>query len=131
MANCTPQSEPDLPVRVTRRISRRLADHDRTDALQLSSGRRRRGTLKYRPGYPDKPFTLTAFVGGYNDDHQHSGIRFVTPSQRHAGHDAETLAHRAEVYRNARQRHPAAGVVDSKLEPIATVRLTPEHGINN
>lgn len=97
-------------------------------------------TLKYRPGYPDKPFALVedarrwvaAFVGWYNDEHQHSGIRFVTPSQRHAGHDAEILARRAEVYRNARQRHPSRWSRGTRnWTPIATVRLNPEHGINN
>jgi transposase InsO family protein len=97
-------------------------------------------TLKYRPGYPDKPFALVevarrwvaAFVGWYNDDHQHSGIRFVTPSQRHAGHDAALLAHRAEVYRNARQRHPGRWSRGTRnWNPITTVRLNPEHGISN
>jgi hypothetical protein len=28
---------------------------------------------------------VAAFVGWYNDQHRHSGIRFVTPSQRHSG----------------------------------------------
>ena len=37
---------------------------------------------------------VAGFVGWYNDDHQHSGIRFVTPSQRHGGHDVAILAHR-------------------------------------
>jgi putative transposase len=97
-------------------------------------------TLKYRPGYPDKPFVLledarrwvAAFVGWYNDDHQHSAIRFVTPSQRHAGHDAAILARRAEVYRAARQRHPNRWSRNTRnWNPIETVRLNPEHGINN
>ena len=49
-------------------------------------------TLKYRPDYPRRPFQsveeacswVAAFVGWYNDQHRHSGIRFVTPSQRQA-----------------------------------------------
>lgn len=97
-------------------------------------------TLKYRPGYPDEPFALVddarrwvaVFVGWYNDEHQHSGIRFVTPSQRHAGHDAAILAHRAEVYRAARHRHPNRWRGSTRnWSPITTVRLNPEHGISN
>lgn len=97
-------------------------------------------TMKYRPSYPDKPFTLiedarrwvAGFVGWYNDDHQHSGIRFVTPSQRHGGHDVEILAQRVEVYRAARRRHPNRWSRSTRnWTPISTVRLNPEHGLNN
>ena len=50
-------------------------------------------TLKYRPAMPDKPFEtlfqarrwVTDLVRLYNNVHRHSAIRFVTPSQRHAG----------------------------------------------
>jgi hypothetical protein len=49
---------------------------------------------------------VAAFVGWYNDRHRHSGIRFVTPSQRHSG-EADAICHnRARVYEQARQRHP-------------------------
>jgi putative transposase len=51
------------------------------------------GTLKYTPAYPSKPFdSLEAarvwvhdFVCSDNEVHRHSGIRFVTPAQRHRG----------------------------------------------
>jgi transposase InsO family protein len=44
-------------------------------------------TVKYGPSYPDKPFADVAaarqwvqgFVRWYNQEHRHSGIRFVTP----------------------------------------------------
>jgi len=97
-------------------------------------------TLKYRPSYPDRPFLLVedarrwvaGFVDWYNDDHQHSGIRFVTPSQRHGGHDAAILTQRAEVYRVARRRHPNRWSRRTRnWTPITTVRLNPEHGLNN
>jgi putative transposase len=97
-------------------------------------------TLKYRPCYPDKPFArvedartwVASFVGWYNDEHQHSGIKFVTPSQRHAGHDAEILAHRAAVYREARSRNPSRWSRDTRdWTPVETVRLNPEHGLNS
>jgi hypothetical protein len=35
-----------------------------------------------------------------------SGIRFVTPSQRHSGKAIEICPHRARVYELARPRHP-------------------------
>jgi transposase InsO family protein len=71
-------------------------------------------TLKYRPEYPEKLFTdLTAarawvngFVRWYNKEHQHSAIKFVTPEQRHLGKDVEILAHRTEVYEQAKAKHP-------------------------
>ena len=66
-------------------------------------------TCKYRPDWPTKSFATKAdaqawmksFASGYNDDHLHSAIRFVTPNARHAGHDCATLANRAIFYANA------------------------------
>jgi len=49
---------------------------------------------------------VAAFVGWYNERHRHSGIRFVTPSQRHSGEAVEICRYRARVYELARQRHP-------------------------
>ena len=46
------------------------------------------------------------FVHWYNDEHRHSGIRYVTPAQRHAGQDRPMLAARHAVYQEARQRNP-------------------------
>ena len=97
-------------------------------------------TLKYRPSYPDKPFVLvedarawvTSFMSWYNDEHQHSGIRFVTPSQRHARHDVAILARRDSVYRAARRRRPGRWSRGTRnWTPITTVRLNPEHGLNS
>jgi len=39
-----------------------------------------------------------AFVHWYNFDHRHSGIRYVSPAQRHAGEDHAILATRHELY---------------------------------
>lgn len=97
-------------------------------------------TLKYRPSYPGKPFVLVedarrwvvGFVAWYNEEHQHSGIRFVTPSQRHDGHDVAILARRVEVYRVARARNPQRWSRHTRnWSPISTVRLNPEHGLND
>jgi transposase InsO family protein len=71
-------------------------------------------TLKYRPEYPHKPFAtieaarswVTAFVAWYNAEHRHSGIRFVTPDERHHGRENAVLANRERVYERARRRHP-------------------------
>ena len=71
-------------------------------------------TLKYRPEYPHKPFEtihdarawVAAFVRWYNAEHRHSGIRFVTPDERHYGRENAVLANRARVYERARRKHP-------------------------
>jgi putative transposase len=71
-------------------------------------------TLKYRPEYPEKPFTdlaaarawVNSFVRWYNEEHQHSAIKFVTPEQRHTGKDVEVLARRTQVYTQAKAKHP-------------------------
>jgi putative transposase len=63
-------------------------------------------TLKYRPWYPNKPFSsieeaeawVTEFVRWYNTEHLHSGICFVTPECRHQGHDILVLEKRKRVY---------------------------------
>jgi len=71
-------------------------------------------TLKYRPEYPHKPFEtlaaacawVTAFVAWYNTEHRHSGIRYVTPDERHHGRESDVLAKRIRVYERARRRNP-------------------------
>ena len=71
-------------------------------------------TVKYRPGYPRRPLRsqaeasawMMAFVDWYNHQHRHSGIRFVTPAQRHSGQALAIARQRADVYVRARQLHP-------------------------
>jgi len=71
-------------------------------------------TVKYRPDYPRKPFGskdqacqwVAEFVDWYNHRHRHSGIKFVTPQQRHNGQAMEISRHRAVVYERARQLNP-------------------------
>lgn len=41
-----------------------------------------------------------------NHQHNHSGLKFVTPAQRHAGHADAVLRRREQVYEAARQRCP-------------------------
>ena len=46
------------------------------------------------------------FVRWYNQDHKHSGLKFVTPAQRHSGQDTAIMERREQVYRAARNRNP-------------------------
>ncbi len=70
--------------------------------------------MKDRPVYPRRPFSsveeacawMAAFVNWTNAQHRHSGIRFVTPSQRHSGEAVAISHHRTRVYERDRQRHP-------------------------
>lgn len=71
-------------------------------------------TLKYRPTYPQRAFAdllaarqwVGTFVHWYNEEHRHSAIGFVTPSERHAGADIALLRNRVEVYEAAKAKHP-------------------------
>lgn len=71
-------------------------------------------TCKYRPDYPYKGFAslqearewVLSFVQWYNFVHRHSGIKFVTPHQRHSGQDIAILSARASLYEKARNQHP-------------------------
>jgi transposase InsO family protein len=56
-------------------------------------------TAKYRPEFPLKGFAdldaarqwALRFVQWYNYEHRHSGIRYVTPAQRHGADPTLTL----------------------------------------
>jgi putative transposase len=92
-------------------------------------------TAKYRPEFPVKGFAeldaarewAARFVHWYNDEHRHSGIRYVTPSQRHAGRDRGLLAGRHELYQRARQSNPRRWSGQTRdWTPVAAVTLNPE-----
>ena len=91
-------------------------------------------TLKYRPDMALSAFenllaarqSVTQLVHWYNDEHRHSAIQFVTPSQRHATFDAALLARRHAVYQQARENHPERWTGDTRnWERIAIVHLNP------
>ena len=71
-------------------------------------------TLKYSPAYQPKGFAsledakawVRWFVNWYNNEHHHSGLKYLTPAQRRSGKGAEILAKRHEVYEAAKARHP-------------------------
>lgn len=71
-------------------------------------------TCKYRPDYPYKGFAaledarswVLEFVHWYNVRHRHSGIKFMTPSQRHNGEAEGIATKRSAIYEAAKVRHP-------------------------
>ena len=99
-------------------------------------------TAKYRPEFPAKGFVdldsartwAAEFVRWYNVDHRHSGIRYVSPAQRHEGQDKDILVARHELYQRARRRNPARWTGDTRnWTYIDIVALNPErdHVISN
>jgi len=91
-------------------------------------------TLKYTPAYPSKPFGnlleaqkwVHQFVQWYNDEHCHSGIKYVTPNQRHQGLDKSLLAERKSVYEAAKKYNPARWSGQTwNWEPVMELWLNP------
>ena len=92
-------------------------------------------TAKYRPEFPTKGFAdleaarewAMRFVRWYNHEHRHSGIRYVTPAQRHVGQDGPLLAARHALYQHARQSNPRRWSGPTRnWTPIPLVTLNPE-----
>ena len=92
-------------------------------------------TAKYRPGFPAAGFADLAgarqwaadFAHWYNHEHRHSGIRYVTPAQRHAGEDRPLLAARHALYQQARAANPRRWSSHTRnWAPIGAVTLNPE-----
>jgi hypothetical protein len=66
-------------------------------------------------------------VHWYNFGHRHSGIRYVSPAQRHAGDDHAILAARHALYSQARKRNPARWSRHTRNWcPVGPVTLNPE-----
>ena len=71
-------------------------------------------TMKYRPKYPFKGFSnldearkwVAKFVHWYNMEHLHSGIKFITPYQRHYHLDKEIMTKRTRIYELAKAKYP-------------------------
>lgn len=96
-------------------------------------------TCKYRQDWPAKGFATKAaaqawvksFASWYNCEHLHSAIRFVTPIERHEGHDHSTLTRRASLYANARAQNPQRWSGRTRnWQPAGPVWLNPENEIN-
>jgi putative transposase len=91
-------------------------------------------TLKYCPSYPSNPFQSTdeakvwvkEFVHWYNCIHLHSGIKFVTPNDRHNGKDKQILEARKLVYAKAKKKQPNRWSKDIRnWDMINEVELNP------
>jgi putative transposase len=92
-------------------------------------------TLKHVPAYPRLPFAdiasaqrwVVRFVEWYNSAHRHSAIRYVTPDERHFGHEHGILARRHQLYERARRSNPERWTRATRdWTPIALVVLNPE-----
>jgi putative transposase len=92
-------------------------------------------TLKHAAAYPKLPFAdveaacrwVTRFVAWYNSEHRHSGIRYVTPDQRHFGHETPILVRRSSLYELARKTNPERWSRSTRnWTPIGQVVLNPE-----
>ena len=92
-------------------------------------------TLKYRPWWPENGFHkiddarawVSRFVNWYNLEHKHSGIKYVTPDERHRGLDMKILAARKSIYMLAHQQHPERWSKQLRnCDYIAEVHLNPE-----
>jgi len=114
---------------VTRSLSRPRVSNDNPYSESLF------GTVKTRPNYPTGAFASLAaarlwvekFVRWYNTEHRHSGIRFVTPEQRHSGEDVAILKKRTKVYEHARKCRPERWTGGVRIwSRIEEVRLNPE-----
>ena len=72
-------------------------------------------TTKYHHSWPKDGFNtlgearlwVNHFVDWYNKVHKHSGIKYVTPEQRHKGLDKEILENRKAIYAKAQQENPS------------------------
>ncbi|GKT12241.1 MAG: putative transposase [Thiomicrorhabdus sp.] len=96
-------------------------------------------TLKYCPQWPSIGFStlensrewMLKFEQFYNNEHRHSGIRYVTPNERHQQQDKRLLAQRKAVYELAKSKYPErwSGRQTRNWIPIGAVSLNPDREI--
>lgn len=71
-------------------------------------------TIEYRPEFPSIPFEsiehaqswIEGWIFGYNTQHMHRSIPFVTPDDRHHGREQYILANRQKVCAKGQRRNP-------------------------
>jgi putative transposase len=92
-------------------------------------------TMKYTPAYPKLPFAdaesarrwVERFVCWYNTQHRHSGIRYVTPDERHSGREGAILERRQALYARARRANPERWTGSTRnWTPVGHVTLNPQ-----
>ena len=71
---------------------------------------------------------MLEFVHWYNVRHRHSGIKFVTPAQRHSGEDRIIIEQRIATYKSAKKKNPErwSGNIRNWILP-EKVHLNPEN----
>ena len=94
---------------------------------------------RYYPSYPTEGFEslqaarewMTRFVYWYNTKHRHSGIKHVTPEERHTGADIAILEKRKAPYEAAKTRNPSRWSGNTRnWDRINKVWLNPERSSN-
>jgi len=97
-------------------------------------------TVKYMPSFPYKGFSsikearswVFKFAKYYNNEHRHSGLKFLTPNQRHNGESDDIIAHRNKVYQAAKTKHPERWSASTRNWSLSeTVYLNPENENKN
>lgn len=92
-------------------------------------------TVKYCPQWPVSGFRnidgardwVDGFVRWYNTIHKHSGIKYVTPEERHTGFDMVILSKRDEIYQKAKRENPGRwSQATRNWGFISEVKLNPE-----
>lgn len=95
-------------------------------------------TAKYSALWPERPFGDLAaarqwvqrFVIGYNGEHRHSGLQYVTPDQRHRGEAGALLEQRKAVYAAAKEKHPLRWTGEARCWQLEDrVWLNPEREV--
>ena len=84
-------------------------------------------TVKYMPAFPHNGFETIIgarewtheFAQYYNVEHRHSGLKYITPIQRHNGDYKKILENRKEILEAARAKQPerwTRGIQSCELE---------------
>jgi putative transposase len=91
-------------------------------------------TLKYCAEFPDRFDSMNhardfcrSFFDWYNEDHRHSGLRYLTPNQVHSGVSGSIVTARQRVLDAAHAQHPERFVrrPPKALAPPAVVYINP------
>jgi transposase InsO family protein len=86
-------------------------------------------TVKYHPTFPitekfetifDARSWAVKFVEWYNNVHMHSGLKFITPVQRHLRDDVEIMRNRHRIYQIAKENHPERWSRDTRNWELPT-----------
>lgn len=94
-------------------------------------------TVKYMPAFPHNGFEtignarewVSEFVNYYNYEHRHSGLKHLTPNQRHNGEYKTILKRREELLKEAKAKYPerwSRDIQDCILDEVIWLNPTNE-----